>query len=132
MTIQKIREAGHPEIAELAELRKEFEGKGDNIHYCFSWCDTKEGFDFWDLVSERSYKKAYKIVPLEKIKKRIMKKDRIKEICKEAFKELIDENKNEVKRELMIKIIKWCYREFTMGTLTDEEANAILEEWLTI
>lgn len=30
--------------------------------------------------------------------------------------------------ELMIKIIKWCYSEFTMGTLTNEEANAILEE----
>ena len=31
---------------------------------------------------------------------------------------------------LMIKIIKWCYSEFTMGTLTDEDANCILEEML--
>ena len=30
----------------------------------------------------------------------------------------------------LIEIIKWCYTEFTMRTLTDEEANCILEEIL--
>jgi len=30
----------------------------------------------------------------------------------------------------LIEIIKWCYSEFTMGALTNEEANCILEEML--
>ena len=95
MTIQEIREQGHPEIAELAEIRKSehFERYQDS-RYDFYWLDTKEGSEFWSLVTERSYKEAYKIVPLEKIKKRIMKgkkKDRLKQTCYEICDEYFND-----------------------------------------
>ena len=96
MTIQEIREAGHPEIADLAELRRKEAGRPfTGLGCAFDWLYTKEYHTFWMYVCDGEFEQAYQIVSLEEIKKRIVKKEmkpkkreEIEEICIEVIKKL--------------------------------------------
>ena len=96
MTIQEIREAGHAEIADLADLRRKEAGRpGTGLGCAFDWLYTKEYHTFWMYVYDGEFEQAYQIVSLEEIKKRIGKKEmkpkkreEIEEICIEVIKKL--------------------------------------------